>query len=194
MKKHKFDESSFIKGYYTSPSVCNKLINYFKKNPDQHCKGLMGYSHENKEDKDKKESTELVNSPNDFFNLFEDYGSHLDNSLKDYLESYSHANRSFRFEIIENIKIQYYKPKQGFKSWHFENNGCSKSRRRHLVFMTYLNDVDNGGTEFYYQGITSPAKKGLTLIWPSAWTHTHRGQISPDKEKYIATGWYSFVE
>ena len=194
MKRHKFDESSFIRGYYTSSTVCDKIINYFNKNKNLHCKGLIGYSHGKEEDKNKKESTEIISNPNNFFDLFPDYGSHLDDSLKDYLDFYSHANRASPFNIIENVKIQYYKPNQGFKSWHFENGGDVKSRIRHLVFMTYLNNVDNGGTEFYYQGITSPAKKGLTLIWPSAWTHTHRGQISPDKEKYSATGWYSFVE
>ena len=63
---------------------------------------------------------------------------------------------------------------------------------RHLVFMTYLNTVDDGGTHFYYQKLKTKAKKGLTLIWSSAWTHTHRGIISKTKEKYILTGWYNF--
>jgi hypothetical protein len=58
--------------------------------------------------------------------------------------------------------------------------------------MTYLNDVNDGGTEFLYQKITSPAKKGLTLIWPADWTHTHRGQISKTKEKSIITGWFNY--
>lgn len=58
--------------------------------------------------------------------------------------------------------------------------------------MTYLNDVQNGGTEFLYQKITTKAKKGLTLIWPSDFTHTHRGQIC-DKTKYIITGWFDFI-
>ena len=49
---------------------------------------------------------------------------------------------------------------------------------RCFAFMTYLNDVSDGGTEFMYQKLISPAKKGLTMIWPSDWTHTHRGQIS----------------
>ena len=59
--------------------------------------------------------------------------------------------------------------------------------------MTYLNDVEDGGTEFKHQDITTPAEKGLTLIWPSGWTHVHRGQISNRKEKYIITGWYAFI-
>jgi hypothetical protein len=59
--------------------------------------------------------------------------------------------------------------------------------------MTYLNDVPDAGTEFKYQKITTQAKKGLTIIWPSDWTHTHKGQISDVNEKYIITGWYSFI-
>ena len=66
------------------------------------------------------------------------------------------------------------------------------SGNRILVFMTYLNDVKDGGTEFLYQKLTTPAKKGLTLIWPTDFTHTHRGVISQTKEKYIATGWYAY--
>ena len=61
--------------------------------------------------------------------------------------------------------------------------------------MTYLNDVeDGGGTEFKYQGLRHNAKKGKTLIWPSDFTHTHRGQKSPTQEKYIATSWFNHVD
>ena len=56
--------------------------------------------------------------------------------------------------------------------------------------MTYLNDVPDGGTAFYHQKIETKAEKGLTLIWPSTWTHTHKGIISPTSEKQIVTGWY----
>jgi hypothetical protein len=60
--------------------------------------------------------------------------------------------------------------------------------------MTYLNDVPEGGTEFMYQKLTSPAKKGLTLIWPSDWTHAHRGQICNTHTKYIITGWFNYLK
>jgi prolyl 4-hydroxylase len=60
--------------------------------------------------------------------------------------------------------------------------------------MTYLNGVDDeGGTDFYYQRLRMRAKKGATLIWPVDWTHMHRGVVSPTQEKYIVTGWFSFV-
>ena len=55
-----------------------------------------------------------------------------------------------------------------------------------------INDVPDGGTEFKYLDIIAPAKKGLTLIWPTDWTHTHRSQKTRKHEKYIATGWFHY--
>ena len=60
--------------------------------------------------------------------------------------------------------------------------------------MTYLNDVKNGGeTEFYWQKIKIKPKKGLTLIWPTEFTHLHRGIPTPIEEKYIVTGWFNLL-
>ena len=60
--------------------------------------------------------------------------------------------------------------------------------------MTYLNDIEDGGeTEFFYQKLKVKPQKGLTLIWPVDWTHTHRGVPSMTEEKIIATGWYYFA-
>jgi len=59
--------------------------------------------------------------------------------------------------------------------------------------MTYLNDIKEGGeTEFYYQKLKIKPETGLTLIWGTDWTTTHRGIPSKTETKYIATGWYSF--
>jgi hypothetical protein len=90
------------------------------------------------------------------------------------------------------VAIQHYKPNEGFYVWHTERTGAERVASRHLVFMTYLNDVDNGGTEFHHQKLITQAEKGLTLIWPADWTFTHRGVISPDQHKYIITGWLDY--
>ena len=59
--------------------------------------------------------------------------------------------------------------------------------------MTYLNDVTHKGeTEFFHQKIKIKPEKGLTLIWPTDWTFTHRGIPSPTEEKYIVTGWFEY--
>ena len=37
------------------------------------------------------------------------------------------------------------------------------------------------------------AKEGKLVIWPSDFTHPHRGIVSLDEEKYIVTGWLEIV-
>ena len=97
--------------------------------------------------------------------------------------------------IKEGFNIQHYKPNEGYFSWHTERTSTiSENCNRHLVFMAYLNDVDNQGeTEFYHQKLKVKPRKGLTLIWPADWTHTHRVITSPIQEKYIITGWLSYI-
>ena len=70
---------------------------------------------------------------------------------------------------------------------------CLETVYRHLVFMTYLNDVPDGGTEWYYQQRYVPAQRGYTVIWPADWTFHHRGRVSNTEEKMIITGWFNFV-
>ena len=38
------------------------------------------------------------------------------------------------------------------------------------------------------------AKKGKTIIFPAIWTHTHKGEITKNQEKYIITGWFNFIK
>ena len=115
----------------------------------------------------------------------------LQETLFLYLEKFRHANHVEKFKA-EHFNLQWYKPGGGFKKWHCERCGVHDSDR-HLVFMTYLNDVPKGGTKFLYQDLELPAKKGLTVIWPSDWTHTHKGVISKEHEKYIITGWFNYT-
>ena len=87
-----------------------------------------------------------------------------------------------------------YPPTGGYFVWHCERtNPYGDVGRRVLVFMTYLNDVEDGGeTEFYYQKLRVKPEKGKTLIWPADWTHAHRGLTSKSQSKFIVTGWYEF--
>ena len=133
----------------------------------------------------------LIVTPHEDNAIVTEYISALRSALSIYQEKYKMLTHISRFTLTSNWNIQYYKAGQGYKNWHCERGSNNK---RLLVWMTYLNDVPGGGTEFLYQKITSPAKKGLTMFWPTDWTHTHKGQISEDHEKYIATGWLDFVD
>jgi hypothetical protein len=110
-----------------------------------------------------------------------------------YISQYPYVNMYSAWDVNEPINIQHYNPNGGFHLWHTERTNAYTSR--HMVFMTYLNDVtDAGETEFYHQKIKVKPERGLTLIWPADWTFTHRGIASPTQEKYIITGWFSYLK
>ena len=94
---------------------------------------------------------------------------------------------------IGPFNIGEYLPGGHFGNEHSERTSINTLHRL-FAFMTYLNDVPNGGTHFKYQKLTTPAKKGLTLIWPTDFTHVHSGQITKEHEKYIITGWFGFLK
>ena len=140
-------------------------------------------------DNDVKQSLDYTISADYFGFPFDNYRVHLQRSLEQYIKLYSHVDTFTKFDILEPLNLQWYPKGGGFKKWHFEA-ASPPFISRILVYMTFLNDVPDGGTMFKYQNITIPAKKGLTLIWPAGFTHVHKGQVSHTKDKLILTGWW----
>jgi hypothetical protein len=190
MKEHAVNKlNNFIGGWYMDDlSVCDKLIEVFKNSPDK-ILGRIGAG----VDQNIKKSTDCPLSPNDFLNT--GYNIALRGAMDAYINKYPKANEYAPFDIIEAINLQHYAPSEGYYGWHTERASTQyPSVTRHLVFLTYLNDVTEGGeTEFMYQNIKVKPEKGLTLIWGADWTFTHRGCTSFTQDKYIATGWYNYV-
>jgi hypothetical protein len=83
--------------------------------------------------------------------------------------------------------FQLYEPGGGYKVWHCDANG--QKIHRMFVFILYLNDVPDGGTEFRDWNYTCKAEKGKVLMFPSNFCFVHRSQISHTSEKAIMTGW-----
>ena len=191
MIEYKLSKSSFIGGWFIDEKICDNLIEYFKKNPNKR-KGQIFDNNKAVINKDVKDSTEVSFTPNTQIKEWLDYQTELQKILNLYLKKYPDANEVAEFSILQNTNLQHYKVGAGYTSYHTERM-CTGDCLRHLVFMTYLNDVENGGTEYKNQKIKLPAKKGLTVIWPTDWTHTHRGVISKTQDKYIITGWFNYV-
>jgi hypothetical protein len=93
---------------------------------------------------------------------------------------------------IYSFKMQKTGLREGYHIWHYES--CDRNFcHRLLTWMVYLNDVEEGGeTEFLYQSMRVKPKQGTLVIWPAAFTHTHRGNPPLSNEKYIVTGWTEF--
>jgi hypothetical protein len=92
-----------------------------------------------------------------------------------------------------SIKIQKTNPGGGYHVWHCEQNAGDMGNRI-LTYTLYLNTLGKdcaGETEFLYQKLRVPPKENSIIIWPAAYTHTHRGNVvHGDKPKYIMTGWF----
>jgi hypothetical protein len=178
-----------LQDYLQNIDVCDSLIEYHK-NSGRKVHGLVG-DYEIRPDIKQSTDVALLDGilRNNYLNL-------LQIVLEKYMQVFPYSNLYCPFEIVETINIQHYKPNEGFKAWHTERTFPNPPRgARHLVFMTYLNDVKDGGqTEWFHQKLKVKPKKGLTVIWPADWTYTHRGIPSPTEEKYIVTGWFNYVE
>ena len=183
-----FKITDFIMGWEYDHKIIDELVEYFMKNKHLWSDGKTDAG-VNKEWKDSQD----CNIKPRFDHPFKNYFECLQKSFMEYWQKYNCNVFMQQVKIIEGMNFQYYKPGAGYKKWHCERTGPS-STKRVLVFMTFLNDVPDGGTEFLYQNLTIPAKKGLTIIWPSDFTHVHRGQITKENEKMIFTGWFSYSD
>lgn len=182
---------------FEDTKVCDDLIYFFNHSSfakERKSSGTVGQA---ELQLDVKKSTDLSIIP-EYFDIPEvnNYLKQLEIVCEKYKEKYEWCNRFSPWCIDEGFNVQHYKPTEGFYGWHTERENCThRSASRHLVFMTYLNDVTDGGeTEWYYQKLKIKPQKGLSVIWPADWTHVHKGVASPTQEKYIATGWYNYIE
>jgi len=95
---------------------------------------------------------------------------------------------------------KYNKGNGGYHHWHSEyfphpHDERNDSLHRVLLWMYYLNDVEQGGsTSFYYQNQKIAPKQGTLVIAPATFTHTHRGEIPQSNDKYILTSWVLYKD
>jgi len=167
-------------------SVCDDLIKLYQQSNKR--PGLIKNTQGNVLDKSIKDSTELLIDPLSTNVIVTSYLKQLKSGLENYYKKYS---RLPKVSLIEKFNIQHYPKGGGYKQWHSER--IATHSKRYLVFMTYLNTIPNAGTEWLYQNYKTESIKGLSVVWPSDFTHTHRGIISNEYEKYIITGWLNLI-
>ena len=177
----------FEKDNALSSENCERLITLFEE--------LKGFQHPGETigglNTNIKDCTEILFSPEhselDF--LLEALQSGLD----EYQKRYPFLKKLSTFGQIENISFKRYYPGKAYHGLHCERSGL-KTCARMLVWMFYLNDVHDGGETFFpHQEKKVKAEQGKLVIWPSDWTHIHRGITSPTQTKYILTGWFSHI-
>ena len=181
MKEFEYNNlNNFIAGWYIDPMLCDDIVNKAENTPQLFSPGDRPYTNVDLHQLDQS--------------LFERYINEMQSVVENYKKLYPLCSERTYDWRMTFPRVQRYEPGKYYNELHCENDGAPEYRSRHLVYMTYLNDIEEGGgTEFVSQNIVSPAKKGLTLVWPSTWTHHHRGVVANHNIKYIITGWFNFV-
>jgi hypothetical protein len=190
-------QPTFIHQGQVSDQICDQLLEFYADNSQYHRRGgvsdnqTRGYRGSVRSE--HKECTETT-VPWDVEPM-PAYMNELKSVVDEYVEEYTWATFGNPWTATESANIQHYAPHEGFHSWHCERSSANPIfGARHLVWMTYLNTVeDQGETEWWYQKLKIKPRKGLTVVWPSSWTHMHRGIASPTEHKWIITGWLSYV-
>ena len=184
---------NFIGAYnIENDSLCERIVSFFEENKDLQSQGAVGDGVDEK----IKKSTDITIYPNNLkeekFFLFKDYLNSLNKCYQDYRETYPFLKKFITKVDLGYFNIQKYLPGGHFAELHSERTSLQNLHRL-FAWMTYLNDVDDGGTtDFDYFDIKVKPEKGKTLIWPAEWTHAHTGSILKTGKKYIITGWMHF--
>ena len=168
------------------------MIEFFENNQQLQGPGATGSGVR----PEHKKSTDIAINPNEIsgpqYKVFEDYFALLQGFYLDYKEQWPFLNTFLDKIHIGSFNLQRYLPGEHFANLHSERTHLSKLHRI-FAFMTYLNDVEDGGsTDFHYYDLQIKPEEGKTLIWPAEWTHAHSGAILRSGKKYIITGWMAF--
>ena len=184
---------NFIGSWVITPSsMCDQMIQFFDSDTDKQHPGLSGSG----KDYEAKKSTDITVRPKDL-NLethkpVRAYLESLNECYHDYLVQWPFLKTAIPKMDIGAFNIQRYQTGEHFKGVHSERLNLGHAHRV-LVWMTYLNDVRQGGsTRFTHYDLDVQPEKGKTLIWPAEWTHAHLGNIVTEGSKYIVTGWMHF--
>ena len=172
--------------------LCNEIVSFFEGNKDLSKEGTTTLGKNIK----AKKTTDITINPKDLekpkYEIFKKYFKELHNCYVDYQKQWSFVKSIFSSVDIGVFNVQKYNPGDHFSHLHCERTSLN-SLHRLFAFMTYLNNVEDGGkTNFDYYGIKVKPEIGKTLIWPAEWTHAHTGEVLKSGTKYIVTGWLHF--
>ena len=189
----------YTKPQVLSKEVCEKFIKNFETSPLVN-KGHVFTNGKIIDIPEIKSSSDITFNPAYLYHpiwgdLLKRLVSTIEEEVNEYTLKFSKGLYNIsEFRLDPLFNIQRYHPGEGYHTFHCERGANSKNLSRVLVWMIYLNDVTDGGqTEFYYQNHKETAEQGKIVIWPSDWTHIHRGITSPTQTKYILTGWFSHI-
>ena len=189
------DPFIWVKDNVIPANICKQIIERFERFKNYHEQGIMG----NGLDTNVKDSYDIhISQWLEFTDICNGFSNCIQKELPNYHASCKKITRK-SFTTGKDIPLtinmpEYYnlshqiqktQPGKGY-TWHSDSYSG-----RILTYIFYLNNVDEGWTEFW-QGDKVAPKQGRLLIFPSDSTYYHQG-FPPKQDKYISIGWLSGI-
>ena len=184
------DPYYYIKKEAISKETCQQIIELFEKSNNHAGETISGL------DLSIKKTFEVLIKGKEWLDLDNILCNCLTNSLIEYgNQLQSLCNNKIILKYLRNnvitdtgYQIQKYIKYDGYYTWHNDNAIKNKSSERIITFIWYLNDVEEGGETYFYNGKVKP-EAGKLLLFPATWTYNHKGNMPKSDDKYIITGW-----
>lgn len=185
-KLREYKPNTFIyeKSFALTRKQCQLIIDTFEAHPEDHHPGAIANYVVDPTIK-KSMDVAILEQPHwkdvdDI--LFKSVGEAIDELTEmfpDYFATHLISDRGYQIKRTEP---------QGFYTWHYDSDNPDKDRM--MVAIWYLNtDYEGGTTDFKAQDIQVKPQTGKLLLFPTFWTHYHRGDEVISGTKYIATTW-----
>ncbi len=178
-----------------SNEYCDKLIQKFENNPEQHLN----------QDRKHEDSDGTIHWKMSFSQIhmaehymWSDDVNFLIQTFQIYVKRYKEdcgitdIMWPSRYSY-ESMRLKKYLPNDKDE---FQNHVDVKDytlARRFLVFFVYLDDNEKGQTSFSQYDFKSPCKKGSLLIFPPLWPWLHAGEKPINKPKYIVGSYLHYM-
>ena len=161
--------------------VVNKDVKDIKKSTDLYISEFSSW---------KKEDEILYKSLSD---ALLEYRKYLDEKLSlKKLETRGGGIQQINPYISEQIGDTGYQIQEtlpnSFYDWHHDFYMQNENPRA-ITFIWYLNTINEGGYTEFFDGTKIQPEEGKIVLFPSTWTHYHRGYPPVNQKKYICTGW-----
>lgn len=155
-----------------NPTSCSNMIKWFSEREDSaELHDTEGYKF-----KQLNVNSRTVSIANEFCDALDVLAAEYFEiqGLSEYIPSYAY----------EEVRVKKYEPDGSHFDLHVDVMNHA-SAKRFLIFILYLNDLDDGYTDFPTLGVKVQPKAGRVVAFPPTWQYPHRGLPVKDQPKYI---------
>ena len=172
-------------------TVNDLLIDFFNTNQTLHMDMSIATPKGNKIDEDIVKGKSILNlSAEDITNTrLLLYFKYLNECYNEYVKRWPTLIKQNELGLLNNYEFHRYDKGSPNAYDPFYKRNQPRAGIYSLSFITFLNTVEEGGElEFYYYGTSVKAYRGVTVIYPSDWTHASKLTSNTSDDLYIIRG------